>query len=140
MFLFSIQPKTKFIELRNPCGTKSKVIYHEKLVVWSVVGFLIWCFLDYAQRHLVDFWKMRPTNFNFIWLEWNSYNSSIQLHIVWLRASIFRLKWTLDRGCSEYYILGVLFGRQSSPKSLHEIKLTGNESPQLYTLWFQILC
>ena len=29
--------------------------------------------LDHAQRHLEDFWKKRPVNFNFIWLEWNSY-------------------------------------------------------------------
>ena len=60
---------------------------------------MIWCSLDYAQCHLVDFWKKRPANFNFIWLEWNSYNSSIQFHIVWSSTSIFKLKCSLDGGC-----------------------------------------
>ena len=56
-------------------GYKSKVVYHEKLVLRSDVRFLILCILDHAQHHLVDFWKKRPANFNFIWIEWNSYNS-----------------------------------------------------------------
>ena len=55
-------------------------------------NFLIWCILDYAQRHLVDFWKKRPANFNFIWLEWNSYNSRTHFQIVWSCSSIFKLK------------------------------------------------
>ena len=62
-------------------------------------NFLIRCILDYAQPHLVDFWKKRPANFNFIWLEWNSYNSSIQIHIVWSRSSIFKLKSSPAQGC-----------------------------------------
>ena len=70
------------------------------LVSQSAVGFLIRCILDYAQHHLVDFWKKRPANFNFIWLEWNSYNSSIQFHIVWSRSSIFKLKSSPAQGCS----------------------------------------
>ena len=61
-------------------------------------NFLIRCILDYAQPHLVDFWKKRPANFNFIWLEWNSYNSSIQIHIVWSRSSIFKLKSSPAQG------------------------------------------
>ena len=63
-------------------------------------NFLIRCILDYAQRHLVDFWKKRPANFDFIWLEWNSYNSSIQIHIVWSRSSIFKLKSCSREGCN----------------------------------------
>ena len=55
-------------------------------------NFLIRCILDYAQRHLVDFWKKRPANFNFIWLEWNNYNSSKQIYIVWSCSLIFKLK------------------------------------------------
>ena len=65
----------------------------------SAVGLLIWCILDYAQRHRVDCWKKRPANFNFIWLEWNSYNSSIQIYIVWSRTSIFKLKSSPAQGC-----------------------------------------
>ena len=61
---------------------------------------MIRCILDYAQRHLVDFWKKRPANFNFIWLEWNSYNSSIEIHIVWSRLSIFKLKSSPAQGCA----------------------------------------
>ena len=52
-----------------------------------------------AQCHLVDFWKKRPANFNFISLEWNSYNSSIQIHIVWSLSSIFKLKSSTAQGC-----------------------------------------
>ena len=79
-------------------GNKSKIFYHEKLVLLSDVGFLIRYMLNCAQHHPVDFWKKKPANFNFIWLEWNSYNSSIQFHIVWSRPSIFKLKCSLDRG------------------------------------------
>ena len=75
--------------------TVSKSFYSK-----SAVGFLIRCILDYAQCHLVDFWKKRPANFNFIWLEWNSYNSSIQIHIVWSRSSIFKLKSSPAQGCT----------------------------------------
>ena len=73
-------------------GYKSKVVYCRKLVFQGGVGFLIGYILDHTQPHLVDFWKKRPANFNFIWLEWNSYNSSIQICIVWSRSSIFKLK------------------------------------------------
>ena len=44
------------------------------------------------------FWKKRPANFNFIWLEWYSYNSSIQFHIVWSCSSIFKLKSSPAQG------------------------------------------
>ena len=64
----------------------------------SGVGSLIQCILDYVQRHLVDFWKKSPANFNFIWLEGNSYNSSIQLYIVWSPTSIFKLKSSPAQG------------------------------------------
>ena len=64
---------------------------------------MILCILDFVQRHLVDFWKKSPANFNFIWLEWNSYNSSTQFHIVWSRTSIFKLKCSLDGGCYRWY-------------------------------------
>ena len=84
-------------------GYKSKVVYHKKLFLQSGVGFLILCILDFAQRHLVDFWKKRPANFNFIWLEWNSYNSSIQFHIVWSHFSFFKLKYSVDGG---WYVFG----------------------------------
>ena len=78
---------------------KSKLMVSKSFWSQSAVGFLIRCILDYAQRHLVDFWKKSPANFNFIWLEWNSYNSSIQFHIVWSRIPIFKLKCSLDGGC-----------------------------------------
>ena len=71
---------------------KAKLTVSKSLHSKSAVCFLIRCILDYAQCHLVDFWKKRPANFDFIWLEWNSYNSSIQIHIVWSRSSIFKLK------------------------------------------------
>ena len=53
----------------------------------------------------MDFWKKRPANFDFIWLEWNSYNSSIQIHIVWSRSSIFNLKSISREGWSNWAIL-----------------------------------
>ena len=80
-------------------GIKAKLFIMKKLVFWSGVSFLIRCILDYTQCHLVDFWKKSPANFNFIWLEWNSYNSSIQIHIVWSRSSIFKLKSSPAQGC-----------------------------------------
>ena len=61
---------------------KSKVVYHMKFLFWSGgVGFFIQCILNYAQHNLVDFWKTWLANFNFIWLEWNSYDSRIQFHV-----------------------------------------------------------
>ena len=80
----------------------------------SAFGFLIRCILDFAQRHLVDFWKKRPANFSFIWLEWNSYNSSIQCYILWSGTSIFKLKCSLDGGW--YRILIVV---QETNRTIH---------------------
>ena len=98
---------TKFTFL---CFFTNKYFFHikTKLMVsknrqhFYFKNFLIRCILDYAQRHLVDFWKKRPANFDFIWLEWNSYNSSIQIHIVWSRSSIFKLKTSPAQGWPFY--------------------------------------
>ena len=60
----------------------------------SAISFLIQSFLDYTQRHLVNFCKKRSANFNFIWLEWN-----IQIHKVWSHSSIFKLKSSPAQGC-----------------------------------------
>ena len=81
---------------------------------------MIRCILDYAQRHLVDFWKKRPANFDFIWLEWSSYNSSIQFHIVWSRPSIFKLKCSLDRGWTLICSLGIFTHSTSLPLQSEE--------------------
>ena len=97
---------------------KSKVVYYKKLVFRSGVVFLIWFILDYVQHHLVDFWKKRPANFNLIWLEWNSYNSSIQFHIVWSRSSIFKLKSSQAQGWC-----------------LSTVKVLLNKTPLLDKLW-----
>ena len=66
---------------------------------------MIWCILDYAQQHLVAFWKKRTTNFNLIWLEWNSFNSSIQFHIIWSCSSFFKLTRSVDLGFIQSTIL-----------------------------------
>ena len=39
---------------------------------------------------------------DFIWLEWNSCNSSMQFHIVWSRSSIFKLKSSPAQVCLVY--------------------------------------
>ena len=78
-------------------GYESKIVYHKEFF------FGIQCILDYAQHHLVDFWKKTPANFNFIWLKLNSFNFSIQFHIVWSSSSIFKLKCSVDRG---WYLCG----------------------------------
>ena len=65
----------------------------------SGVGFLIQCILDHDQRHLVEFWKKQPANFNIIWLEWISYNSKTDFQIVWSRSSIFKFKSFSAQGC-----------------------------------------
>ena len=82
----------------------------------NFVIFLIQCILDYTQRHLVDFWKKRPANFNFIWLQWNSNNSSIQFHIVWSCSSFFKLKCSVDHGCRGNQTWGIL-GEQKNTVS-----------------------
>ena len=98
-FSFSLFKKTKCI--LQAFGVKiSYVGIKAKLFIiknWFLGVVLV--ILDYAQHHLVDFWKKRLTNFNFLSLEWNSYNSSIQFHIVWLRSSFFNLECSVDRGC-----------------------------------------
>ena len=88
-----------FKNLPDGAGHSIKCIKSKNRQHFNFKNFLIRCILDYAQRHLVDFWKKRPANFNFIWLEWNSYNSSIQIHIVWSRSSIFKLKSSPAQGC-----------------------------------------
>ena len=88
---------------------KAKLMVSKSVKSQSVVGFLINCILEYAQRHLLDFCKKRSANFNFIWLEWNSYNSSIQFHIVvWSRSSFFKLQCSVDQGW--YHVLQNSFG------------------------------
>ena len=79
-------------------------LYKQSCVFQGGVNFLIWCFWDYAQCHLVDFWKKLPTNFNFIWLEWNTYDSSIYFHIVWSCSSIFKLQSSPAQGWKYTYI------------------------------------
>ena len=94
---------------KNPpdgAGHSLKCIESKNRQHFHFKNFLIRCILDYAQRHLVDFWKKRPANFNFIWLEWNSYNSSIQIHIVWSRSSIFKLKSSPAQG---WYLKSKIF-------------------------------
>ena len=71
---------------------ESKVNGLKKFLKSKCCPFLIWCILDSTQHHLVDFWKKRPANFNFIWLVWNSYDSSIQFYIICLHSSSFKLK------------------------------------------------
>ena len=44
------------------------------------------------------FLEKEARQFNFIWLKWNGYNSSIQFHIVWSFSSFFKLKCSLDQG------------------------------------------
>ena len=70
------------------------------MIFRSGVGFLIQCISNFAQQcHLVDFWKKSPTNFNFIWIEWNSYNSWTPLRIFWSCISVFKLKCSLGGEC-----------------------------------------
>ena len=60
------------------------------------------------------FEKKRPANFNFIWLEWNSYDSSIQIYIVWSRSSIFKLKSSPAQGWSWIDLGRVVFVESQS--------------------------
>ena len=58
------------------------------------------------------FLKKEAHQFQFIWLEWNSYNSCIQFHIFWPRSSIFKLKFSPAQGCivvGDYFLIHVVF-------------------------------